>query len=138
MNNSITNNINNKIDNQRLNKMISNNYNRNIIYKPKMAFINVNNFYLQSLNPITHRKTIVNNKNPCHNFEYIKYATISSNKKINDNIYNSFNNSRKLYKNKIQRKNYDNNNDNINNKEYYSVSIDKINKKFENKKVTCI
>ena len=41
-------------------------------------------------------------------------------------------------KNKIQRKNYDNNNDNINNKEYYSVSIDKINKKFENKKVTCI
>ena len=138
MNNSITNNINNKIDNQRLNKMISNNYNRNIIYKPKMASINVNNFYLQSLNPITHRKTIVNNKNPCHNFEYIKYATISSNKKINDNLYNSFNNNRILYKNKIQRKNYDNNNDNINNKEYYSVSIGKINKQFKNKKVTCI
>ena len=38
-------------------------------------------------------------------------------------------------KNKIQRKNYDNNNDNINNKEYYSVSIDKINKKSKTKKL---
>ena len=103
MNNSIS---NNKIDNQRLNKMISNNYNRNMIYKPNMAFINVNNFDEHSLNPITNRKIILNNKNPCHNFEYIKKASISSN--------------------------------NINNKEYYSVSIGKINKKFENKKVTCI
>ena len=78
---------------------------------------------------------MVNNKNPCHNFEYIKYASISPNKQINNNIYNSYNNNRKLYKNKIKRKNYDINNDNTNNKEHYSVAIDKINKKSKTRKL---
>ena len=66
MNNSIT---NNQIDNSKINKIILKNCNRNMIYKPKIAFINVNNFVKHSLYPITNRKNFINNKNPCHNFE---------------------------------------------------------------------
>ena len=108
------------------------NCNGNMIYKPKIAFINVNNFVKH---PITNRKNFINNKNPCHNFEYIKNASISSDKQISNNLYNSFNNNRKLYKNKIKRKIQNNNNDNTNNKEYFSAMIEKINKKSKTKKL---
>ena len=42
--------------NFKFNKLISNHYKRNIIYKPKMAFINVNNIGKYSSNAITDRK----------------------------------------------------------------------------------
>ena len=115
--------------------MIFNNHFKNRIYKPKIALINVNNFVKHSLYPITNGKNFINNKNPCHNFEYIKNASISSDKQISNNLSNSFNNNRKLYKNKIKRKIQNNNNDNTNNKEYFSAVIDLINKKSKMKKL---
>ena len=134
-NNSITNNINNSEHNFKFNKMILNIYKRNIIYKPKMAFINVNNNRKYSSNSITDRKNIENNNIPCRNLEY-KYASVLSNKQINNNLYNSYINNSKLYK--MKRKDCDNNkNDIINNREYYSITtINKSNSKSKKKILT--
>ena len=134
-NNSITNNIINNEHNFKFNKMILNIYKRNIIYKPKMAFINVNNNRKYSSNSITDRKNIENNNIPCRNLEY-KYASVLSNKQINNNLYNLYINNSKLYK--MKRKDCDNNkNDIINNRKYYSITtINKSNSKSKKKILT--
>ena len=119
-NNSITNNINNSEHNFKFNKMILNIYKRNIIYKPKMAFINVNNNRKYSSNSITDRKNIENNNIPCRNLKY-KYASVLSNKQINNNLYNSYINNSKLYK--MKRKDCDNNKNDIVNSNSFKIIL---------------
>jgi len=102
-------------------KILNNNNSGNIIYKQKMTVINFNNIHRYSLNTFTNSKNNVNNNNLFHNFDYAKYAPIFSEKQTSNNLYDSYVNDLDLYKNKIKKRNYNNNN--VNNSEYYSVTI---------------
>ena len=125
---------NNPIHHRKINKIVCNNYNRNIRYKPKMeiTFTDFNNSHKYSSNTITNNKNVINNNYLYPKF--IEYSSVLSNKQSSNNLYDSYNNNSKWYK--IKRKDYHYINDNINNTGYYYVRIDNRNKNLKTRNLT--
>ena len=112
---------NNGIMHRKINsQMVFNDYLKKE-YMPKMTDLNKINDDKFSLN---NKSMNINNNLNDNKSKHIRYNSIFSYEQTDNNLYNSFNNNLKVYKSKIKKENVDyNNNDNndiLNDREYYT------------------
>ena len=108
--------INNEIVHKKINSQMNFNNNLKNMHSRKLTDFNIYNETKNPLNTGQNSKKILNNGN----YKKIKYNPIYANESVNYNLYDSFDNSLKVYKSKIKKENIEYNNDILSNREYYS------------------